>query len=176
MRKGFMVLSAVFIIAMFVCGLCDYVITGKITWSGISISSILFTWLLLLPVFTKTKKKIRSVLTVFSIGIIPFLYVIDKRTGGEQWFWKLGIVVSMILIFYSWIMYILATKVIENKYIAAAITVGGISILVPLIEFVISRNYYTSFNQWDLLAIIISLMIGWILFMKRDRSTVKKTN
>lgn len=54
----FSIFTAICLIAVILCVICDLAISKTLTWSLISISSITFAWLILLPSIMFKKKKL----------------------------------------------------------------------------------------------------------------------
>ena len=65
-------------IAILVCIICDLVILGKLTWSIITTSSIMFAWLVLIPMIKLGKKGISRSIATLSVFIIPYIYIFQN--------------------------------------------------------------------------------------------------
>lgn len=113
--------SLLFLTAVITCIICNYAVSGSLTWAWYPISSILFSWLILLPIMILDKKGICISLAVFSILTIPFLYILEKIIGTADLIMPIGVKSSIIGIIYLWIVFLLFNKAKIRKYISVAL-------------------------------------------------------
>ena len=65
------------VIGILVCCICDVAISGTLTWSLITLSSILITWIASFPVILLGKKGVLVAMVAISILILPFMYILS---------------------------------------------------------------------------------------------------
>lgn len=109
------------VIAVFVCCICDGVVSGTFSWSLIVLSSVLFTWIITFPVILLGKKGIRTAMLVMNIFIFPFLYILSILLKVDQIF-SIGAVMSVIAFAFFWMLYILYGRLKNRKLLAGGIT------------------------------------------------------
>lgn len=69
--------SASFLLAAIVCLICNYAVSGELSWSFIVLASLVSAWGVLAPLFQAQKKRIFKSLLVFSLLIFPYLAVLS---------------------------------------------------------------------------------------------------
>ncbi|WP_042352391.1 helix-turn-helix domain-containing protein [Bacillus massiliigorillae] len=161
------IISVMFLLGMIVCVICDFAITGTLTWSLYPISSIIFAWLIIMPLFQYERRGIRVSLAVLSIIIIPFLFVLDKIIGSAELLMPIGIRVSAIAIVYLWCIYILFSLMKTRRWMASAIVVLSAIPVTFMINYVVSQFVeQPSINIWDFLSygilVVIAIILIWI--------------
>ncbi len=73
------------VIGILVCCICDVAISGTLTWSLITLSSILITWIASFPVILLGKKGVLVAMVAVSILILPFtLPLITKAADAPR--------------------------------------------------------------------------------------------
>lgn len=166
--------SLFMLLSITVCVVCDIVISGKITWSRYPVSSILFAWLVLIPLVKSGKKGVFCSLAVLSLSILPFLYVLDQWIGSVS-ILPIGIFTSLLSVLYLWCVYFIFQKMKRRKWLA-----GGISLLLS-IPLCLALNVGVAkvlgqpwIDGWDIMSVII-LFIGAILLFLVDFSASRRT-
>lgn len=139
LRKNIMtILSASFLLAAGICVICDFCITGNVSWSLIVIEALAFAWLLLRPFNREKEQIVKRVLIILSLGIIPYL-------AGLSWIIKMPLVlklgggISLVSIAAVWCIYAAFVKLWDRKLCAA-----GISFLI-IIPMTWAINSITSY-------------------------------
>jgi transcriptional regulator with XRE-family HTH domain len=84
-RLVFPIISASLGLSAFVCLLVDFCITKAFTWSRFPVSSLLFCFVILVPVILLRKHRIALSLAVFFAGLIPFLYYLESLVSAKGW-------------------------------------------------------------------------------------------
>lgn len=165
--------SALLLLGMIVCAICDVAISGTFTWSKYPISSILFAWFVFVPVIKYGCKGILGSLTAASVLILPFLYVISRIVGGNNLIMAIGIRIALISIVYLWCVYLFFMKFTSRKILAAAFS---LLLLVPLhliINISLARILSISvLDVWDMLSfgmIIISSLTCFLIDHRRQK-------
>lgn len=164
-------ITCVFIIGIMVCSICDWAINNSFTWSLFPISSIIYTWLLVMPVTLWGKKGIIASIAMISIFTVPFLSVLNRLIKISDLIMPIGFRVTLISVIYIWAVYILLYIFKNRKYIAVSLSVI-FSIPLCLIINLIVRKYIGGkiIDQWDIMLysilIISAIIIYGINYMK----------
>lgn len=122
--SALIIVTASFLLAAATCLICDFCITRKLTWSMIVIVSLIFGWLLLLPVLKFKDHIVKSTLIILSAAIIPYLIILGLILHVKL-VYTLGSAVSVISAVGLWCIYAVFRKFDTNKLRAL-----GISFLV----------------------------------------------
>ncbi len=147
-------------IAILVCCICDAAISGTLTWSLITLSSILFAWIALLPIILLGKKGILTFMVSISIFIIPFLYILSILIKVREIF-HIGAVMSIIALVFMWMIFVLYHRLKERKLLAAGITFLLAIPFTLLINITLSKMTGGSvIDIWDILSVFLLLMIA----------------
>lgn len=159
------ILSAVFLIGIAVCAICDLAISGAFTWSMIPISSIIFAWVVSFPVTLLGKRGITGGLAALSIFIYLYLYILSELVGVRAVF-SIGAAVSTVSVLYLWLIYAVFRRMKERKMKAA-----GITCLIS-IPFMLAVNITLSrmigeplVDVWDILSVFILLIAAFSVFI-----------
>lgn len=141
----------------------DFAINDEFTWSVLPISSIIFTWLCMIPLFLFKKRGIDIALLFTSIFVFPLLYIIDRFTGGG-WFSTIAIPMIIAGIVILWLIRIVfATKLSIWSKLAASSLIGATANIV--IAFILGRILNDGgFDVWNLMSVAILVVIAIILF------------
>ena len=148
------------VIGILVCCICDIAISGTLTWSLISLSSILVTWIASFPVILLGKKGVLVAMVAISIFILPFMYILSILIKVNEVF-CIGATMSIITLVLLWIIYILYYRLKERKLLATGIT---FLIAIPftlLINITLSKIIGEPvIDGWDILSVFILLIIA----------------
>lgn len=155
------------IIGILVCCICDIAISGTLTWSLITLSSILITWIASFPVILLGKKGILAAMAAISILILPFMYILSSLIKVKEVF-SIGAVMSVITLAFLWIIYFLYYRLKERKLLATGIS---FSLAIPF-TFLINITLSKIINEpaidvWDMLSVFI-LFITAVAFIIGD--------
>lgn len=155
--------SIVLFLGIVVCSICDIAITGGLTWSCITLSSIIFAYVITFPIVILGKKGITGSLLALSIFLIPYLYLLGILINVPAVF-TIGWRMSLISLVYLWGIYFVSCRLCARKFRAA-----GISVLlaIPLnicINFTLSKLLAEPRAAiWDILTVFLLLIIAFIL-------------
>lgn len=159
------IFSVTLLIGILVCAICDSAISGQLTWSLISISSIIFTWVVCFPVIIAGKKGICVSLISLSVFIIPYLYILSVLIGEKAVF-SIGTVMSVITIVYLWIIYAVFTRLKERILTAAGVMWLLTIPYMLLINTTLSRMLSEPvLDVWDILSAFILLVAAFAFFV-----------
>ena len=147
-------------IGILVCCICDVAISGTLTWSLITLSSILFAWIASFPVVLLGKKGIWAAMAAISILILPFMYILSRLIRVNEVF-RIGAVMSIIALAFLWIMFGLYHRLKERRLLVTGI------IFLLAIPFLLLVNMALSkmidepvIDIWDILSVFILLIIA----------------
>lgn len=170
------------LLGIFICTICDMAVSGTFTWSLYAITSIVFLWLIVIPLFQFKKNNVCMSLISLSIFIIPFLFLLNKIIGGTKFMLPIGIPVSLIAIAYMWGVYLLFSVKKALKWNMAAISILlGIPVSLIINCIVVKFTKQPVINVWDILSWGIQVVAAIILFLigrnsKTGRSYYNKDN
>ena len=102
----FMLFTLMCFIAVGTCLIVDFAITRTVTWSGISIASIVLGWCITFPLLLD-KFQIPLALTTLSVLVFPYLWYMAKVTSVNSWFVKIGVPIGIIGVVLMWVIYLL---------------------------------------------------------------------
>lgn len=163
--------SASFFIGAFVCVVCDLAISGKLTWSLIPLSSILFAWIVLFPLLRFGIKGIVGALLALSILVIPYLNALAKIIRNPPPVMPaISRRMAVIGLLFMWALYGLFRMLHPRKWLAAA---WSCLLAVPVC---IAVNYSLAgllgtpvMDGWDALTVGLLLAGSAVLFFKGHR-------
>ena len=81
---AFSLLSSAIILTAVICMICDFCIAGRLNWSLIVLASLLFSWLLLLPLLKARGRIIVKFLALLSVAVFPYLFILRPTCGGSD--------------------------------------------------------------------------------------------
>lgn len=159
--------SLILLTGIITCFICNFAVSGGLTWSLIPFISSCFTWLLLFPCIIFRKKEIFSGLISLSIFITPYLYLLSNLTETKTVF-SVGSVIALTSVVFLWIVYAVFRRFKARKSIASGITF----LLAVLLVFTINLILYkmTSepvFDIWDFLSAFILLILAIVFLNKK---------
>lgn len=159
------IFSAILLIGLMVCTICDVAISGNLTWSLIPISSIIFTWVVSFPITILGKKGILGSLMSISIFIIPYLYILSSLIKAKAVF-SIGAIMALISIMYMWFIFWIFNRLKIRKLFATGITFLLSIPYMLLINVILSRMISEPIvDVWDILSIFILLIFSFVFFV-----------
>ena len=164
--------STILMTGIITCLICDLSISGSLTWSLISVSSICFAWLLIFPGIILGKDRVAVSLISLSIFVVPYLYLLSILIRTEAIF-SIGSATAVVSIVFLWITYAVfrLTKK-ERKSVALGIIFLLAIPFVFVINVILSKMISEPVcDMWDLLTFFIMLISAVICF---SRDTVNK--
>lgn len=157
--------SILLLLCILVCAICDMAISGTFTWSLYPISSILFVWLVFVPLVKSGNNSVPWSLTNFSFLLIPFLYVISEISCNNLVL-PIGVRISLAYIVYLWCDYVIFRMLKARKILAAALSLILIIPLCVVINLILSKILSISlFDIWDILSCAVIIVIAIALFI-----------
>lgn len=159
---AFTVISIIFLIAIFVCVLCNVIISGKLDWSLYVVGSEVVTWIFIAPLLLKKKHGLILSLILFTILILPFLQLIDYLVPKHNLVFPFAFPIVAISIVSIWLCVLLFTYTrIKRLYLISLsfIVIGVIDNLL-LNNFV--QSYFNHLSNENISVPITALSFGFI--------------
>lgn len=159
------VFSALCLIGIIVCIICNLAISQNLTWAWYPILSTIYGWVVIFPAIWPIRKGIRLSLLILTISTVPFLIGLDMVLGGTDLLVSLGIPCAVIGFVFLWGVYFLAGRMKKRPVLAAAISVLAAIPFQLLYGLVIS--FYIDepiIDVWDVMSDAILLLIAVILY------------
>lgn len=155
------------LIGIITCTICNFAVSGGLTWALYPISSILYGWALIFPLLYCNKKGVLISLLLLTVLTVPFLYVLERIVGTDGLIMPIGIRSSAVGLLYLWFIYLVFSIKKLRKYVAAAIVVMlGIPINV-WINTMVSRllGEIRLIDIWDILSYSILALTSITIFL-----------
>lgn len=140
-------ISMIFILAGFICLLCNFVINHTLNWSLYPVGAMLLVWLTVAPWFLLTKHRPVLSFTAFTLSLIPYLFLIERLCPAKGWVVPfalpiLGITLPGLLIVVLLFSY---TKINRISLSAFVVFIFGVLVNLGVNAFV--QNYLHNQNQ-----------------------------
>lgn len=152
------IFSAILLVGIVIPCICDAAISGKLTWSRISLSSIILSWLIFLPIMMMGKRGIAWSLTSISVFILPYLYILSALLNTRMVF-SIGAIMAIIFDLYLWIVFAIIKYIGAKKLQTYGILFLSAIPFLLIINAALSKLIAEPFiDGWDVLAIILMLI------------------
>lgn len=158
------IFSMVLFVGIMVCLICNLAVSGRVTWSLIPVSSIVFAWLISFPCILFGKKGIRISLISFSIFLLPYLFLLGNLVKVQEVF-SLGAKIGAVSIVFLWVIAIIFGRIRRKK---AALGTAFLSAVpfVFVVNIILSNMMGEPvFDVWDLLTVFVLLMLAAVSFL-----------
>ena len=158
--------SAILLVGIMVCLICNIAVSGSLTWSLIPVSSFVFAWGILFPSIILGKRGMIISLLSLSIFIVPYLFLLSNFIMVKEVF-SVGTAVAAASIVFLWILTAIFIRIGKTRKFAA---LGIIFLLV--IPFMFTLNKMLSkliaepvLDSWDMLSVFVLLMLAFVSFL-----------
>lgn len=161
-----MIFSVTLLTGILVCLICDIAISGRLTWSPIPVSSIVFAWAVSTPVILLGKKGIMVSLISLSIFIEPYLFLLSRLIKTAEVF-SIGTAMAIVSIGYLWLLFIIFNRPGKSGK-AAAVGIAFLSGIpfVFIVNGILSKMISEPFlDIWDILTVFILLILAFVSFI-----------
>ncbi len=160
------IFSAVLLVGVTVCIICDLAVGGKLTWSAIPILSVLLVWAVCIPTVIMGKKGLAVSMGTFSALIIPFLYLLSRFLRVWTIF-SMGSVVAGVAVIFIWILAALFKRIGKDRIF---VFWGVTFLLLIIFEFIMNivvswMLLELTFNLWDMLSVFVLFILTFICFL-----------
>jgi len=158
--------SVSLLIGIMVCLICDFAISGNLTWSLIPVISIIFAWAVAFPGIKLGKRGIIVSLLSLSVFIIPYLFFLSRLINAEEVF-SIGAAMSVAAIPFLWIIAAVFSRIGKTgKLIALGVTFLLAIPFVVIINILLSKMISGPvFDVWDMLSVSILLISAFVSLM-----------
>ncbi len=159
------IFSVILLMGIVVPCICDMAISGKLTWSLISLSSIILAWLIFFPVMMMGKRGI--VWSVISISAfdVPYLYVLSVLLNTKAVF-SIGAIMALISDIYLWIVFALIKYIGVKKLQTYGIVLLSAIPFLLIMNVALSRLISEPFiDAWDIFIIVLLLIASITLLI-----------
>ncbi|MCI8772300.1 MAG: helix-turn-helix transcriptional regulator [Lachnospiraceae bacterium] len=158
--------SVALLIGIMVCLICNFAISGDLTWSLIPVSSIVLAWVISFPSIILGKRGIIVSLISLSVFIVPYLFLLSNLVKVEEVF-SVGAEMAVASIVFLWIIVAVFRRIGETRKLVAL----GISFLLAIL-FMFVINVMVSkitaepiLDVWDMLTVFILLISAFVSFI-----------
>lgn len=167
--------SALLLLGILVCVICDLAISGSLTWSWYPVSSILFAWFVCVPIIKFGKNGIIGSLAAVSVFILPFLAVLSRLVGGNNLIMPIGTRTALPSVIYLWCVYLIFHQLSLQKILAAAYSLLLAIPLYLIIHLILADMLAIPFlDLWGLLSLSEILLCAMILYLIDHIRKIKK--
>ncbi|MDO5844139.1 MAG: DUF6320 domain-containing protein [Methanocorpusculum sp.] len=115
------IISILVIIAVFVCIVCNFAVNNSMTWMVYPVTSILFGWIVIMPVLYYKKDGVKYSLGLITTFGLLFMLILEQWSGIVGWFIPLAVPIFIASVIYGWILYFLFRKKRNPIYLIAVI-------------------------------------------------------
>ncbi|MBO5166592.1 MAG: helix-turn-helix transcriptional regulator [Lachnospiraceae bacterium] len=162
--------TALLLIGVVVCTVCNLAISGCFTWSLYPISAIVFAWFVFFPVIRYGAKGIWGSLIALTVLIIPFLHVLAALIKGDNLIRPIGVRVTVVSLIFLWSVFVIFKVLHKKKLLAATITCLLAIVLCIVINCTLSVMLKEPVSDvWDILAYVVLLMLAVGFFVQHCR-------
>ena len=166
-RATAIALSALMLVGMLTCLICDLSISGTLTWSLVPVSSILYAWMVVVPEMLMGGKDLYIGLGALTALTIPYLFVLSRLLHVARVL-SIGAAVAVPVLVFLW-----ATAFVFRAYGGRRrlIAWGVFCALAALLEIAINLTLShmldePEFGIWDVLTIAFLLLASGGCFVR----------
>lgn len=125
---AFLSVTLTLLAAIFVSGLCNYIISKTFDWSLYVVGGCIFTFAIIAPLLKCKKHAIYFSAGAFSVFIIPLLALIEYLCPAKDWLWGLALPIVLIALASIWGFLLLITLAkLKPLYLtASALIIFGV--------------------------------------------------
>lgn len=159
-----LIFSITLLAGIIICCICDIAISGGLTWSLISGSSIAFAWVVSFPCIRLRKNRIAASLISLSIFVIPYLYLLSCLLKTKEVF-SIGAVMSAISIVFLWLIFAVFRCIGKKTSTAVGLSfLLGIPFLF-VVNIMLSKMISEPIcDAWDIVSMLVLLLSALISF------------
>lgn len=169
------ILSTIFILASFICLLCDFILNKAFGWSLYPVGAMAVVWFTILAIMKVKKHKLEAIIVVFASTLTLYLFLIEHLVPIKGWVIPLAMPIAMSSIFAAYVVAALFIYTKINRLYVSAIIVALFGIIVNLVvqkavfNFVGNSDFIYSFIVVlsSVIASIILVAIGFLLEQRK---------
>lgn len=172
-------LTTVFGATSVVCGLLNLLVFSAKPWSLAIIGACILLWVMLIPVAIYTNQAIYTSILLDGMGLGVYLYLLTFMTRSNDWFWRLGLSV-VILVTVLVELFVLCLKKLPRSFLTTALyAFTGLAALCIGLEILIDRFLRDEIMLgWSAIVltvcVIVDITIITLLSRERLRNAVRR--
>lgn len=155
------IISAIFLLGLFVCFLCNYVIDKKFSWSLYPAGALIVTWLTIIPLLLFNKHRALWSLFGMTISVLPYLFLVERLSPAKGWVIPLALPIVLVsIVSLLVIIYLFIYKKINTLYVLAITTfLFGVIVNIAVKSIVDS---FLGIQHDDISAVITALSCAFV--------------
>jgi len=162
-------------IGLLTCLLCNWLISGAITWAAYPALAIPYFWIVSMAALLSKKHAAQSGLAALSALALPFLFFLDMVTPGPGWFAPVALPICVASVGSIWLSRYIFKRVRRMWAVLAVIMFQYGILLNGVIQFVLSRYTGVPFLRFasifDLASCFALMLLFVVLDVKKTRET-----
>lgn len=163
---GTVIFAGLLLLGILTCAIIDFAISGTLSWSLIVISACVFAGLIFIPLIKYGIKGIKVSLIIFSVLVVPFLFILSLLIENSEPIFSIRISVLVVPIIYLWCIFAIFKKFRSRKFIATAVSLLLVIPLSIVTNFALSKKISTSlFDAWDAMSFAIVIVVAAVLIL-----------
>lgn len=161
---GFVGLTFSCLVAAFICFICDFATSERLSWSFIVLSSLVLGWAVSAPLLAARRGRIHKAMLVLTFLLLPYLGSLSLVLGQPAVF-KLGAAIGPLSLAYLWLAFLLFKKLPGHRWTAGGILVVLAPPLNMAVNSLIERVLPGQSSSSDFLINLVScLLLGALCF------------
>lgn len=179
-RKDLGVLLTVIVLATAVtCGLLNAFVFRDSLWSLSVIGVFLILWVIMIPVVIYTRQPVYLSILLDGAAVILYLYLLTYLTGHNEWFYRLGIWVVLLVTAVVEMVTFCMRKLPMSFLTGALYLISGVAVLCVGLELLIDRFLEQQLQlSWSAIVltvcVIVDITIATLLSRRRLRNAVRR--
>lgn len=179
-RKDMGILMTTIAVATAVtCGLLNLLIFDNVPWSLTIVGLCVVLWVIMIPVVINTRQSVYVSILFDGAAVILYLYMISYMTLSREWFWELGIPITLLVVAVAELFIICVNKLPKSILLQAFCFITAAAIICIGLEIFIDRYLYGEILlSWSAIVlticVIVDIAIVTILSRRRLRNAVRK--
>lgn len=165
LKRAAQIITFVCIVAMIICGMTDYMLHDKLTWSLFVAGGVACAWIFVIVAIGKRRNVLKNLMWQWVIVVVVGL-LWDRFTGWYGWSVNYLIPLSIVAVLVTDLILIWARHMVlpEYMYYILQTCAAGLLPLILLITKVVTVPYATVICS----GICILLLLGLIIFKGKD--------
>jgi transcriptional regulator with XRE-family HTH domain len=142
------ILSLTFLLSIFVCMLCNYVISKTFDWSLYPLGGEVVAWLIVFPFLALKRHRFVVSLAGLTVSILPFLMLIEHLCPVKNWVFTMALPIVAVSLISLWLSVLLFVYTrIKRFYLVSFVLILFGVVLNFLINGIVSRYISVPVNN-----------------------------
>lgn len=174
-----LIFSGVLLLAAAVCCLCDFLLTGGLSWSLVVLISIALGWAVIFPTLLRRRKGLWISLAALTLLILPYLWALSLLLAPQPGalLFTIGVRAALPGIVYLWAMWLVLTHSRKHPVAGWGIVLLLLAVLDVALDLVLADLMPgPAIDQLDLLITAFLLLAGLALIVVDIARSVKNKN